>query len=79
MPSPLLPEITLPAPAPVPPIVLFDVPLSINTADAVAQLGTAGVGADEVALDHVAGSPDPVISMPIAVETDGVGPADCIV
>ena len=30
MPSPLLPEITLPA-APVPPIVLFDAPLSITT------------------------------------------------
>ena len=31
MPSTLLPEITLPAPAPVPPIVFFDVPLSIIT------------------------------------------------
>ena len=31
MPSTLLPEITLPAPAPVPPIVLFDAPLSITT------------------------------------------------
>ena len=31
MPSLPLPEITLPAPAPVPPIVLFDAPLSIIT------------------------------------------------
>ena len=31
MPSPLLPEITLPAAAPVPPIVLFDALVSITT------------------------------------------------
>ena len=53
MPKPPLAEMTLPAPATVPPIVVPDA----QDADAVAVVsqggGTGGVGADVVPLDHV--------------------------
>ena len=54
--SPLsaLPEMTLPAPAAVPPIVL---PVAVDDVDAVVAVarrhGAGGVGADQVALDEV--------------------------
>ena len=49
---------TLRAPAVVPPIVLPDALDRLDAGDAVAQgRGAGGVGADVVALDHVAGCP----------------------
>ena len=54
-----LPEMTLPVPATVPPIVLLLAPAKMATPlCAVAQArGAAGGDADVIALDHVAGGP----------------------
>ena len=81
MPFSPLAEITLPASAVVPPMVVFAAPPSICDAGVRVSQGlrTGDVGADEIVLDDDPGGPAPVIQMPPSSLAEITLPAPAVV